>query len=212
MDESDNAEVLEEIRRLQKQTKLEVRKESWRYLAVWAAVFLGAFISSFTDLAGWYWLLGVPAGYLGMYLAYRNVDESKVGTKSWPYAVTGIMIGVANGIASAVLPDEQIVVAIWVVLGTGFAILSWIDRQPLAAALFTSLALLALALGLHRRQPLCPLFGARPHLQLHHRRNRSRALALGPALMTHPSRALDEVVHQKNRLGILAVSGRGRLR
>lgn len=147
MDAADNAEVLEEIRRLQKQTKLEVRRESWRYLAVWAAVFLGAFITSFTDLAGWYWLIGVPAGYLGMYLAYRNVDESKLGTKSWPYALTGIMIGVVNGIASAVLPDEQLVVVIWVVLGTGFAILSWIDRQPLAAALFVSLALLALALG-----------------------------------------------------------------
>jgi DNA-binding MarR family transcriptional regulator len=30
-------------------------------------------------------------------------------------------------------------------------------------------------------------------------------LALGPEAVTHPSRALDDVIHQKNRLGILAV-------
>lgn len=30
-------------------------------------------------------------------------------------------------------------------------------------------------------------------------------MALGPATVTHPSQALNEVIHQKNRLGILAV-------
>ncbi|CAN5863864.1 transcriptional regulator [soil metagenome] len=30
-------------------------------------------------------------------------------------------------------------------------------------------------------------------------------MALGKKVMTHPSRSLDEVIHQKNRLGILAV-------
>ena len=30
-------------------------------------------------------------------------------------------------------------------------------------------------------------------------------MALGEETMTHPSRSLDEVIHQKNRLGILAV-------
>ncbi|CAN5327812.1 hypothetical protein BH18ACT5_BH18ACT5_15680 [soil metagenome] len=142
-------ELLEELEGIQRRTKLDVRGESWRYLAVWAGVFFGAFLSSFLPgVAGWYWLLGVPLGYLGMYLAYRNVEYSGVGTKAWPYATTGIGIGVANGIASFVLPEEAIVIAVWVVLGVGFAVLSWIDRQPLAASLFGALSLLALLLGL----------------------------------------------------------------
>ncbi|MFN2485431.1 MAG: hypothetical protein ABR609_02265, partial [Acidimicrobiia bacterium] len=116
---------------------------------MWSVVFLGAFFSSFlSDLAGWYWLIGVPLGYLGMYLAYRKLDDTGVGAKSWPYAATGIGIGVINMVASFVLPDEAIVVAVWVVLGLGFAVFSWIDRQPLAAALFAALSLLALLLGL----------------------------------------------------------------
>ncbi|CAN5863806.1 MAG: hypothetical protein ACR2NT_04640 [Acidimicrobiia bacterium] len=144
-----SSELLEELARIQRKTKLDVRGESWRYLAVWSVVFLGAFFSSFlSDLAGWYWVIGVPLGYLGMYLAYRNVNDDRVGAKSWPYAVTGIGIGIVNMVASFVLPDEAIVVAVWVVLGVGFAVLSWIDRQPLAAALFAALSLLALLLGL----------------------------------------------------------------
>jgi hypothetical protein len=147
--ETPRPELLEELQRLQRQTRLEVRAESWRYLAVWAAVFLGAFVSSFIpNVAGWYWLLGVPLGYLGMYLAYRNVEYSGIGTKSWPYAVTGIAIGVVNSVASFLLPDEAIVVAVWVVMGFGFATLSWIDRQALAASLFVALSLLTLLLGL----------------------------------------------------------------
>ncbi len=142
-------ELLEELARIQRRTKLDVRGESWRYLAVWSAVFLGAFISSFIpNVAGWYWLLGVPLGYLGMYLAYRNLDDTGVGAKSWPYAVTGLGIGVVNGVASFLLSDEAIVVAVWVVLGVGFAILSWIDHQPLAASVFGALSVLALLLGL----------------------------------------------------------------
>jgi hypothetical protein len=142
-------ELLKELQRLQRQTKLDVRGESWRYLAVWAVVFLGAFVSSFFPrFAGWYWIPGVALGYLGMYLAYRNVDYSGVGTKSWPYAATGVAIGVVNGFASFLLPEEAIVVAVWVVMGVGFAVLSWIDRQPLAAALFAALSVLSLLLGL----------------------------------------------------------------
>lgn len=142
-------EVVEEIRRLQRQTRLEVRSESWRYLAVWAAVFLGAFLSAFVPgIAGWYWLAGVPLGYLGMWLAYRNLAYTGVGAKSWPYAVAGIGIGVLNGLASFLLPDEAIVFVVWVVLGGGFALLSWIDRQPLAASLFGAMSILALILGL----------------------------------------------------------------
>ena len=142
-------EMLEELRRLQRQTRLDVRSESWRYLAVWAGVFLGAFFSSFIPrVAGWYWIVGVPLGYLGMYLAYRNVKDTGVGAKSWPYVVTGIGIGVVNGIASFVLSEAAIVVAVWVVLGAGFAVLSWIDRQPLAASLFAALSALSLLLGL----------------------------------------------------------------
>lgn len=142
-------EMLEELRRLRRQTRLEVRSESWRYLAVWAGVFLGAFISSFNSrAAGWYWIVGVPLGYLGMFLAYRNVKETGVRAKSWPYAVTGVGIGVVNGIASFVLSEEAIVVVVWVVMGAGFAVLSWIDRQPLAASLFAALSALALVLGI----------------------------------------------------------------
>jgi hypothetical protein len=141
-------ELLQELQRIQRQTKLEVRGESWRYLAVWAGVFLGAFASSFIpDVAGWYWLIGVPFGYLGMYLAYRKVDYSSIGTKSWPYAVTGIAIGVLNTTASFLLADEAIVVFVWVVMGLGFATFSWIDRQALAASLFAALSVLSLLLG-----------------------------------------------------------------
>lgn len=81
--------LLKEMARIQRRTKLDVRAESWRYLAVWSGVFLGAFFSSFMpNVAGWYWLLGVPLGYLGMYLAYRQDQDFAPttrlsSTRSW---------------------------------------------------------------------------------------------------------------------------------
>ena len=53
----------------------------------------------------------------------------------------------ANTAASLLLPGEAIVVVVWVVIGFGFGVLSWLDRQPAASGLFIGLALTSAVLG-----------------------------------------------------------------
>jgi hypothetical protein len=139
-------EALAEVVRVRRLTRGTLADGSWRYLAVWSLVFLGGWITSFFPVGQYYWIVGVPAGYLGMWLMFRG-QEPAAGNRDAPYWVTGLSIAVANTTAGLLLPDEAIVVVVWVVIGVGFGVLSWLDRQPGASALFIGLGLASGVLG-----------------------------------------------------------------
>ena len=140
-------EILAEVDRLRRMTRGALAEGSWRYLAIWSVVFLGSWITSLFPVGQYYWIVGVPAGYLGMWLMFRG-QEPAAWNRDAPYWGTGLSIAVANTAASLLLPDEAIVVVVWVVIGLGFGVLSWLDRQPAAAALFFGLGFASGVLGL----------------------------------------------------------------
>ncbi len=140
-------EILAEVGRVRRQTRGALAEGSWRYLAVWSVVFLGSWITSFFPIAQYYWIFAVPAGYFGMWQMYRG-QEPAAGNKDAPYWITGLAIAVVNTVAGLLLPDEIIVVVVWVAIGAGFGVLSWLDRQPAASGLFFGLALASAVLGL----------------------------------------------------------------
>ena len=139
-------EVLAEVVRVRRLTRGTLADGSWRYLAVWSLVFLGSWITSFFPVGQYYWIVALPAGYIGMWLMFRG-QEPAAWNRDAPYWITGLSIGVANTAAGLFLPDEAIVVVVWVVIGLGFGVLSWLDRQPAASALFIGLGLASGVLG-----------------------------------------------------------------
>ena len=139
-------EILAEVGRVRRLTRGALAEGSWRYLSIWAVVFLGSWATSFFSIGAYYWMIGVPAGYLAMWMMYRG-QEPAAWNRETPYWITGASIAVANTAASLLLPDEAIVVVVWVVIGFGFGVLSWLDRQPAASGLFIGLALASAVLG-----------------------------------------------------------------
>ena len=139
-------EILAEVGRVRRITRGTLAAGSWRYLAVWSAVFAGSWIASYFPIAGYYWVFALPLGYLGMWLMYRG-QQPAAWNRDAPYWITGVGIGVVNTAASLLLPDEAVVVVVWVVIGLGFGVLSWLDRQPAAAALFIGLGAASAVLG-----------------------------------------------------------------
>ncbi|HUP15255.1 MAG TPA: hypothetical protein VM848_04310 [Acidimicrobiia bacterium] len=95
----------------------------------------------------YYWIVALPGGYLGMWLMVRD-QEPAAGNRDAPYWITGAGIAVVNTVADVLLPDEAIVVVVWLVIGLGFGVLSWLDRQPAAFGLFFGLGLASGVLGL----------------------------------------------------------------
>jgi len=140
-------EILAEIGRVRRLTRGALADGSWRYLAVWSVVFLGSWVTSFFPLGKYYWIIAIPAGYLGMWLMFRG-QQPAAWNRDAPYWITGAGIAVANTTAGLLLPDEAIVVVVWVVIGLGFGVLSWLDRQPAASGLFFGLGLASGVLGL----------------------------------------------------------------
>jgi len=140
-------EILDEARRVRRLTRGALADGSWRYLAVWSAVFGGSWVTSYFPIAGYYWVFGLPLGYLGMWLMYRG-QQPAAWNRDAPYWITGGAIGLVNTAASFLLPEEAVVVVVWDVIGLGFGVLSWLDRQPAASALFIGLAVASAVLGL----------------------------------------------------------------
>jgi len=139
--------MLAEVGRVRRQTRRTLAEGSWRYLLVWSVVFFGSWVSSFFSLGSYYWIIGVPLGYLGMWSIYRD-QEPVAWNRDAPYWLTGLAIAVVNVAAGLMLPNDVVVVVVWVVLGTGFGVLSCLDRQPGAAGLFFGLAAASGILGL----------------------------------------------------------------
>ncbi len=140
-------EILAEIGRVRRLTRGALADGSWRYLAVWSVVFFGSWATSFLPAGRYYWIVALPAGYVGMWLMMRG-QQPAAWNRDAPYWITGAGIAVANTAAGLLLPDEAIVVVVWVVNGLGFGVLSWLDRQPAASGLFFGLGLASGGLGL----------------------------------------------------------------
>jgi hypothetical protein len=140
-------ELLAEVIRVRRLTRGALADGSWRYLAVWSVVFLGSWITSFYPIGQFYWILGLPVGYIGMWLMFRG-QQPAAWNRDAPYWITGLSIAVVNTAAGLILPDEAVVVVVWVVIGIGFGVLSWLDRQPVASGLFFGLGVASGVLGL----------------------------------------------------------------
>jgi hypothetical protein len=140
-------EILAEVGRVRRLTRGTLAEGSWRYLTVWSVVFFGSWATSFFYVGRYYWIVALPAGYLGMWLMFRGQDPA-AWNRDAPYWITGAGIAVVNTVAGVLLPDEAIVVVVWVVIGLGFGVLSWLDRQPAASGLFFGLGLASGVLGL----------------------------------------------------------------
>lgn len=85
-------EVLAEVGRVRRRTRMTLADGAWRYLLVWALVFFGAWASSFSEFAQWYWLIGLPAGWIGMFLMYRGIEPA-AGKRDALYWIGGLGIG-----------------------------------------------------------------------------------------------------------------------
>jgi hypothetical protein len=158
----DARRLLGELDGIQLETRADFHGEAWQWMALWAVVCAGAAASAFTPFAGVYWLLGAPVGMaLSMLLGARAGTRTRLRRKPWPAVVTGVCIGVANGLISWRLEEAVIVVAIWVVLGLGFSVLMTIERIPLAPTWFSLLAIASAVAGVAVRDTfaLYPVIG-----------------------------------------------------
>ena len=140
-------EILAEVGRVRRLTRGALADGSWRYLTVWSMVFFGSWATSFFPVGRFYWIFALPAGYLGMWLMFRG-QQPAAWNRDAPYWITGATIAVANTTAGLFLPPEAIVVVVWMIIGLGFGVLSWLDRQPSSSGLFFGLGLASGVLGL----------------------------------------------------------------
>jgi hypothetical protein len=142
IDADEARRMLESADDLQAAARREINAHSWQWFLVWAVVCLGAAVSAFTPIAGWFWIVGVPVG-IGGTIAISARQHERSGVQRYPggYWLIGGAMTVINFGASALLSDEVIVVVIWVVFGLGFTGFAMLERQPGAAVIFACLAL-----------------------------------------------------------------------
>lgn len=145
--------LLDELTDIQTTTRARLHASGWQWLVIWAVAFFGAaltgFVPALTDYADVYWLVATPSSIVLTILVSVRVDaRSPVRQRSLPYWLVGAAITVASFGMSAFLPDEAIVVAIWVVFGFGFAGFAWLERVTPAVWLLSGMAIISGVLGL----------------------------------------------------------------
>ena len=132
-DEAFQAELLTaEVESIRSETRSVLSADSWRWLAIWSVVCLGAGLSAIGPwadaLAPRYWLVAAPIGMAATALVGFRYERTKgVRSRGWPYWAVGATMGVLTSISSAVLPEGVLVIWVWVVMGSGFAIMSGFD-------------------------------------------------------------------------------------
>lgn len=147
--------LIDEIDGIKGDTRAAFFDGTWQWLLVWSVVCLGAAASAFTPFAGWYWLIGAPAGLAATAIVTSRAEARvRLRRKPGPYVAAGLGMACANGVFSYALPPEIVVVAIWVVLGLGFAALTWLDRVPTAPDAFLALTGGAIVAGVAIRDRL----------------------------------------------------------
>lgn len=153
MDQQEARGLLEELANIKSTTRATLYAYSWQWLVVWSLVFFGAgstaLIPSWDRLEGVYWAFAVPVALLAtVVISARLESRSPVRQRAMPYWIVGGTITMATGLASIFLPDSAIVVAIWVILGIGFAAFAWLERVIPAAWLLATMGVISGLLGL----------------------------------------------------------------
>lgn len=145
-------DLMQDVAGIKAGTRTTLRASQWQTLVIWSIVFLGAaltgLVQDWSVVADIYWLFAVPiALVLTAVVGWRVDARAIVRRRPLPYWLIGLGITVLAGIASVALPDPAIVVAIWVILGFGFAGFAWLDRLPTAAIILAAMGVLSGLLG-----------------------------------------------------------------
>lgn len=145
--------LLRELSEIQSTTRGRLYACSWQWMVIWSVAFLGAALTgvvpAWQRFAGAYWLGALPVSLvLTAVVSSRFESRSPVRRRATPYWIMGLGITLGNTAVSLLLPEPAIVVAIWVILGFGFAAFSWLDRVKPASWLLASMAVVSGLLGL----------------------------------------------------------------
>lgn len=145
--------ILEELTEIKSATRARLHASSWQWLVVWCLAFLGsgltAVVPAWMPIADVYWMYSTPiALVLTVVISSKLEARSPVRQRPLPYWLVGLAIMIASFAAGALLPDEAMVVAVWVIVGFGFAAFAWLERISPAAWLLALMAVLSGILGL----------------------------------------------------------------
>lgn len=151
--ETEARDLLDEVSEIKSATRAQLSAYGWQWLVVWSVVFLGAaltgLVPAWERFAGNYWLFAVPVALvLTGWISWRFESRSPVRRRDLPYWLVGLGMTVAGFGASLFLPEQALVVLIWVILGSGFAAFCWMEKITPAAWLLVGMALLSAVLGL----------------------------------------------------------------
>jgi hypothetical protein len=156
----DHRQLLAEVASIRRKTHADLNGDAWRWLSVWAAVSFGFLLTlaipAWSDVARWYWMIGVPFGMIGTGVV-EYVDptsDRRVRRREWPYWATGAGIAALISGGATVLPGAWILVWIWIVLAGGFAVLLRLDGEPHAARRMWVMSAGFGVIGLIAREPV----------------------------------------------------------
>jgi len=153
MDHQEARGLLDELTAIQSTTRARLHASGWQWLVIWAAAFFGAAITAMVPawrpVSDVYWMFATPIGLLlTVMVSYRLDARSPVRQRALGYWITAAGITISSLAASALLPDEAVVIVVWVILGFGFAAFAWLERVEPAAWLLAAMAILSGVLGL----------------------------------------------------------------
>jgi hypothetical protein len=145
--------LLDEVAEIKSTTRAQLYAIGWQWLVIWAVAFFGAALTAMVPVlqpyADVYWMFATPISLvLTAVVSTRVESRSPVRQRSLPYWLVGAGIAIGTFGVSLVLPDEAIVVVVWVILGFGFAAFAWLERAEPAAWLLAGMAVVSGALGL----------------------------------------------------------------
>jgi MFS family permease len=145
-------DLLDEVTQIKTATRARLHASGWQWLVVWSLAFLGAALTGLVP--GWipysdvYWIYAVPvAVLLTVWVSWHFESRSPVRQRGLPYWLIGLGMTLSSFGLGLFLPDQAIVVVIWVIFGLGFAGFCWLERVTPAAWLMVGLAILSAVLG-----------------------------------------------------------------
>ncbi len=151
-DHSSARQLAAHVSAVRAETRSRVFGESWHWFPVWALVCFGAAVSALgpwsDHVAGYYWLVAVPIGLaVTAGVSWRLDAGEEIGTREWPYWAVGGGIFLANTLLASWLPENVVPVAIWVVLGVGFAALCQLGRNVVGRNVMLAMAVVTFVTG-----------------------------------------------------------------
>jgi hypothetical protein len=145
-------DLIQDVNGIKASTRTRLLDAEWQWLIIWSLVFFGAaltaLVPAWASVAGVYWMFAVPVAMVLTFLvSWRAERELPVRRRGTPYWLIGLGLTVSGFAASALLTEAALVVAVWVILGSGFAGLAWLSRLHGAAHLLAFMAVLSGVLG-----------------------------------------------------------------